>query len=56
MSIPGVRVDLSECITLWNKMTLSKIWISSTYPHFSLDMMKGRNGLSRREITLVMIL
>jgi hypothetical protein len=37
-------------------MMLSMIFLPSTYPNYSLEMMKGRIGLSLRAMTLEMIL
>jgi hypothetical protein len=46
---------LSECIYSRETITLSRIFLPSTYPYCSFEILKGRRVLRRREITLAMI-
>jgi len=56
MGVPGVQVDLSDCITSCTRITLSMILRPSTLLDCSLEMMKGSTSLSHRAITFVMVL
>jgi hypothetical protein len=55
-NIPGARVLLREWMISWTRITLSMIFLPSTYPDYSLEMMNGRMGFSLRAMTLEMIL
>lgn len=56
MRIHGVLWSLRDWMSSWVRITLSRICQRSTYPFFSFEIRKERNGLRQLAKTLVMIL